>query len=84
MCRHVPSKLCSPPSAPLITITCLLACPPSCLPAFLRSNDIIVAWQPLPGTTAVLTKEQPLNEHNLVSMELTAGTGKGLQQAVGR
>ncbi|KAL4859616.1 Alpha-L-arabinofuranosidase 1 [Chlorella vulgaris] len=38
-------------------------------------NDIIVAWQPLPGTTAVLTKEQPLNEHNLVSMELTAGTG---------
>lgn len=43
--------------------------------AYEPRNDIIVAWQPIPGTTAVLTKEQPLNPRNQVSMELTAGPG---------
>ncbi|PRW58664.1 Alpha-L-arabinofuranosidase 1 isoform B [Chlorella sorokiniana] len=36
-------------------------------------NDIIVAWQPLPGTNADLTRDNPLNEHNRISMVLTAG-----------
>ena len=39
------------------------------------SNDIIVAWQALPGTTATLTKDQPLNDRNPVAMELRSGTG---------
>lgn len=38
-------------------------------------SDIIVAWQPLPGTSSSLTKDQPLNEHNTVAMELTAQSG---------
>ncbi|PSC67081.1 Alpha-L-arabinofuranosidase 1, partial [Micractinium conductrix] len=38
-------------------------------------NDIIVAWQALPGTTATLTKDQPLNDRNPVAMELRSGTG---------
>ena len=37
------------------------------------SNDIIIAWQPLAGTTATLTRDKPLNDHNTISMELTAG-----------
>ncbi|KAI7845621.1 hypothetical protein COHA_000907 [Chlorella ohadii] len=36
-------------------------------------NDIIVAWQPLPGTNADLTRDNPLNEGNQISMVLTAG-----------
>ncbi|KAL4437047.1 hypothetical protein ABPG75_004186 [Micractinium tetrahymenae] len=38
-------------------------------------NDIIVAWEALPGTTTALTKDQPLNAKNPVAMELTAGPG---------
>ncbi|KFM27338.1 Alpha-L-arabinofuranosidase 1 [Auxenochlorella protothecoides] len=35
-------------------------------------NDIIVAWQALPGTTTSLTRDKPLNPTNLVSMTLSA------------
>ena len=35
-----------------------------------------MAWQPLPGTTAALTKDLPLNDRNPVAMELTAGPGE--------
>eukprot|EP00887_Chlorella_sp_A99_P005257 scaffold1.g5257.t1 len=40
-------------------------------------NDIIIAWQALPGTNAILTKDIPLNDHNPVSMELTSGGHAG-------
>lgn len=36
------------------------------------SNDIIIAWHALPGTTTTLSRSVPLNEHNPVAMELTA------------
>ncbi len=58
---------CMPPSAPH---------PPS-LPldsfSFNCRNDIIVAWQPLPGTNADLTRDDPLNKGNQISVVLTAG-----------
>ncbi|GAB4817965.1 hypothetical protein N2152v2_005011 [Parachlorella kessleri] len=41
------------------------------------SNDIIIAWQALPGTTAALTKDRPLNNANPVAMELTTGDTTG-------
>lgn len=39
-------------------------------------NAIIIAWEALPGTTATLTKDKPLNENNPVAMELTTGGGE--------
>ena len=41
-----------------------------------------MAWQPLPGTTAALTKALPLNDRNPVAMELTAGPGEPCSTAV--
>jgi hypothetical protein len=40
------------------------------------SNDIIIAWQALPGTKTALTKDKPLNPNNLVAMELSATEGE--------
>ena len=41
-------------------------------------NDITVAWTPLGGTTTTLTRETPLNEKNVIAMEVAgspAGSG---------
>lgn len=58
-----PAAAASPPSDAHVP-----PCPCPC-----RSNDIIVAWQPLPGTNADLTRDNPLNDRNQISMVLTAG-----------
>lgn len=42
-----------------------------------QRDDIVIAWQALPGTTAALSREKPLNAMNTVSMELTTGQGTG-------
>ena len=45
-------------------------------------NDIIIAWQPLPGTQTALTRSRPLNPRNAVAMELTtAGARAGSASA---
>ena len=41
----------------------------------MHRDDIIIAWQALPGTTATLNKDQPLNDRNPVAMELATGAG---------
>ena len=66
------------PFAPAITSSKGYGIPyPAYQPHLLRRNGVIVAWHALPGTQTALSKSRPLNEGNLVAMELTAAGGPG-------
>lgn len=65
MAGQPPALLASLPCRSIMAILPPHPCP--------RSNDIIVAWKPLPGTNAELTRDNPLNEGNRISMVLTGG-----------
>ena len=41
-----------------------------------------MAWQPLPGTNAELTRDNPLNEGNRISMVLTGGARGQMERIV--